>query len=124
MNEYVVMTLSTNFLPAYLRFKQLAESFDQMSLSSKLDHVERELLDKLITAYYNNEFPLMGDLTALKTIASQATLHARIKSLIAKGFIDLVADDDDSRKKHLVPTNLALMFYQNLSDALVKAGSI
>ncbi|QWD89986.1 hypothetical protein [Polynucleobacter sp. MWH-Braz-FAM2G] len=117
------MSLSTKFLPAYLRFVQLAESFDQMNLSSKLDHVERELLDRLITAYYNNEFPLMGDLTALKTIASQATLHARIKSLIAKGFIDLVADDDDSRKKHLVPTNLALMFYQNLSDALVKAGS-
>jgi DNA-binding MarR family transcriptional regulator len=117
----MVMPLSLKTLPAYLRFMQLAESFDYMSLSSKLDHVERELLDKLILAYYNREFPLMGDLTSLKSIASQATLHSRVKSLIAKGFIDIVADDDDSRKKHLVPTKLALMLYQNLSDALVKA---
>ena len=121
MNEYMVMSLSTKNLPAYLRFMQLAESFDRMNLTSKLDHVEKELLDKLISAYYNGEFPLMGDLIALKMIASQATLHSRIKSLIAKGYIDIVADDEDSRKKHLVPTRLALTFYANLSDALVKA---
>ena len=121
MNDYVHMPLSTKTLPAYLRFMQLAESFDRMNLTSKLDHVEKELLDKLISAYYNGEFPLMGDLIALKMIASQATLHSRIKSLIAKGYIDIVADDEDSRKKHLVPTRLALTFYANLSDALVKA---
>lgn len=117
----MVMSLSTKNLPAYLRFMQLAESFDRMNLTSKLDHVEKELLDKLISAYYNGEFPLMGDLIALKMIASQATLHSRIKSLIAKGYIDIVADDEDSRKKHLVPTRLALTFYANLSDALIKA---
>ena len=121
MNEYIGMSLSTKTLPAYLRFMQLAESFDRMNLSSKLDHVEKELLDKLIAAYYNGEFPLMGELIAIKTIASQATLHSRIKSLIAKGYIDIVADDEDSRKKHLVPTRLALTFYANLSDALIKA---
>ncbi len=114
------MPLSTNFMPAYLRFLHLAEAFDQMNPHKGLDHVEKQLLDRLIEAYYKNQFPLMGEFTGFKNIGSQATLHSRIKSLIAKGYIDLVADDDDSRKKHLVPTRLSLTFYNQLSDALIK----
>lgn len=117
-----IMPLPTISPPAYLRFIQIVDSIHRMDASLKLDHIEKELLDKLTTAYYNNQFPTIGDFTKMSSLASQATIHNRIKTLIAKGYISLVADDDDSRIKHLVPTKFCLSFYRDLSTAVLKAG--
>lgn len=118
----MIMPLPKISTPAYLRFVQIVDSINRMDPSMKLDHIERELLDKLTAAFYDNQYPTIGDFTKMSSVASQATIHNRIKTLIAKGYISLVADDDDSRIKHLVPTQFCLSFYRDLSTAVLKAG--
>lgn len=57
----------------------------------------------------------------LSQFGSQATLHGRLKSLVGKGYVQLLGDKSDGRRKLVHITAKAEKHYQQLSDCLSKA---
>jgi DNA-binding transcriptional ArsR family regulator len=106
--------------PAYIRFLNLIDVLDRINPSKKLDATEESLLNKIVLSAHQNEIVLVGDLISLSEFGSQATLHGRLKNLRAMGLIDMAAEED-GRKKHVVPTKLAMKRYEELSKCLEKA---
>lgn len=106
--------------PAYIRFLNLIDVLDRINPGKKLDATEESLLDKIILSAHQGEVVLVGDLISLSEFGSQATLHGRLKNLRAMGLIDMTAEED-GRKKHVVPTKLAIKRYDELSKCLEKA---
>jgi DNA-binding transcriptional ArsR family regulator len=105
---------------AYVRFLNLIDVLDRINPGKKLDATEESLLDKIVLSAHQGEIVLVGDLISLSELGSQATLHGRLKNLRAMGLIDMTAEED-GRKKHVVPTKLAIKRYDELSKCLEKA---
>ena len=106
--------------PAYIRFLNLIDVLDRINPGKKLDATEESLLNKIVLSAHQNEIVLVGDLISLSEFGSQATLHGRLKNLRAMGLIDMAAEED-GRKKHVLPTKLAMKRYEELSKCLEKA---
>lgn len=106
--------------PAYIRFLNLIDVLDRINPGKKLDATEESLLDKIVLSAHQGEIVLVGDLISLSELGSQATLHGRLKNLRAMGLIDMTTEED-GRKKHVVPTKLAIKRYEELSKCLEKA---
>ncbi len=105
---------------SYLRFLNLIDALDRINPGKKLDVTEESLLDKIILSCQASESVLVGDLISLSDLGSQATLHGRLKNLIAMGYVKM-ASNDDGRKKEVLPTKLALKRYDEFSKCLEKA---
>ena len=93
---------------------------DRINPGRKLDATEENLLNKIVLSAYQEQIVLVGDLISLAELGSQATLHGRLKNLRAMGFIEMVANED-GRKKHVVPTKLAMKRFEEMSRCLEKA---
>ena len=106
--------------PSYLRFLNLIDALDRINPGKKLDYIEENLLDKIVTCSHSKESILVGDLISLSELGSQATLHGRLKNLSALGYIKM-ASNTDGRKKEVLPTKLALKRYEEISKCLEKA---
>jgi len=106
---------------AYARFLNALDSLDRMSASKRLDFIEEQLLNHIYLASVNGEKLLVGDVILFEKFGSQATLHGRLKSLVGKGFIQLISDKTDGRRKSVHITAKAEKHYQQLSDYLSKA---
>jgi DNA-binding MarR family transcriptional regulator len=108
---------------SYLRFLNCINAMDAKTSAKKLDAIETQLLDQVILGYTQNREILVGDLLALSHIGSQATLHGRIKKLDRLGYIKLVTDSIDQRRKWVQPANKAIRYYEKLSQLLELAAS-
>lgn len=106
---------------AYSRFLNALDSMDRISPSKKLDSIEEQLLNHIYLASVSGEKLLVGDVILLDQFGSQATLHGRLKNLVGKGFIQLIGDKGDGRRKSVHITNKAEKHYQQLSEYLSKA---
>jgi DNA-binding transcriptional ArsR family regulator len=106
--------------PAYIRFLNLIDVLDRINPGMKVDAIEESLLNKIVLSTHQGQVMLVGDLISLSEFGSQATLHGRLKNLRAMGLIDM-ASEEDGRKKHVVPTKLAMKRYEELSKCLEKA---
>jgi DNA-binding transcriptional ArsR family regulator len=106
--------------PAYIRFLNLIDVLDRINPGMKVDAIEESLLNKIVLSAHQGQVMLVGDLISLAEFGSQATLHGRLKNLRAMGLIDM-ASEEDGRKKHVVPTKLAMKRYEELSKCLEKA---
>ena len=106
--------------PAYIRFLNLVDVLDRINPGMKIDAIEESLLNKIVLSAHQGQVMLVGDLISLAEFGSQATLHGRLKNLRAMGLIDMAAEED-GRKKHVVPTKLAMKRYEELSKCLEKA---
>ena len=104
------MTIKT-----YFRFLELVNLIADIKPSIALDKFEILLLDHIALALSQNADLFVKDLITLNTIGSLATLHSRLKNLVVRGYICLIVDDQDSRKKHVVLTAKARKYYENLS---------
>jgi DNA-binding MarR family transcriptional regulator len=105
---------------SYLRFLQLVELVDGLRPRSQLDKFEEHLLNHIALSAAQGRDLLVKDLICLQKIGSLATLHNRIKSLVASGYIRLVTDDVDIRKKHVVITAKTNKYFEKLSLVIDK----
>lgn len=106
---------------AYARFLNALDSLDRMSPGKKLDYTEQQMLDYIYRALVNGERLLVGDVILLDQFGSQATLHGRLKNLVGKGYIQLLEDKQDARRKSVCITSKAEKYYQQLSECLSRA---
>ena len=106
---------------SYIRFLNCVETLKVDGKEYAIDSIENQLLDLIMIAHSTNREILVGDLLVLNKIASQATLHGRLKKLAKAGFIKLITDSVDGRKKKIIPARLAIQRYDKLSKLLVQS---
>ena len=116
--------MASKFNQSYFRFLQLVNLIENIKPQIVLDKIEILLLDHIALALSQNNDLFVKDLICLSEIGSLATLHNRIKNLVVRGYIRLVADDQDNRKKHVVLTAKARKYYENLSRLIDQKGLI
>jgi len=106
---------------AYIRFLNLIDALDRINPGRSLDYIEIQLLEYIMQQDARKIPLLVGELIDLSHLGSQATLHGRLKNLSVLGYVKLVADKADARKKSVIPTKLAIKYVQFMSDCLEKA---
>jgi DNA-binding MarR family transcriptional regulator len=116
--------MASKFNQSYFRFLELFNLIADIKPRINLDKVEILLLDHIALALSQNTDLFVKDLITLSTIGSLATLHSRLKNLVMRGYIRLIADGDDNRKKHVVLTAKAHKYYENLSRLIDQKGLI
>lgn len=102
----------------YIRFLNTIDALGRANPGRALDSTEIQLLEHILLAADKGQALLVGDLIHLTQLGSQATLHGRIKNLVVLGYVKLVVDKVDARKKYVVPTKLAQKYVQFLSDCI------
>ena len=102
----------------YIRFLNTIDALGRSNPGRALDSTEIQLLEYILLATDKGQTLLVGDLIHLSEFGSQATLHGRVKNLAVLGYVKLVADKADGRKKSVVPTKLAHKYVQFLSECI------
>ena len=105
-------------LNKYLHYLTILEKSNQ---EFDLDGVDVLLLNFIAKADDKKQTLNVKDLLSLKEIASQATIHGRLKQLVAKKLIVLNEHKVDGRVKEVMLTKLAYKRYELLSKAIEKA---
>jgi DNA-binding MarR family transcriptional regulator len=107
---------AVDLLTNYFNF---AESRDKIQLKYKVTHRECIILRMITSAYHDGHKLTVSDVIQQKSIASPATSHASLKSLIEKKLIENKPCTKDARVKKLIPTEKAIKLYKELGMLLV-----
>ena len=105
----------------------LKKYFDYLAILEKsnrqlqLNNIDVLLLNVIAKARSEDRTLNVKDLLLLKDIASQATIHGRLKKLVHAKLITLKATKGDGRLKEVELTRLANKRYEILSKAIEKA---
>jgi DNA-binding MarR family transcriptional regulator len=105
---------------AYLRFLQLSEAIAGLAALPPLDPLEERILAWIARSAHTGERLCVRDMMDKHELGAPATIHSRLKSMRAKGWIAL-ADTDDGRRKQLEVSERALRHFAQLSKAMVRA---
>ena len=106
---------------SYLKFLRLVDAARQLPSYPKMDGTEVRLLNALAQEWQ------IGDkvkvLHAMKMLpdVSPSSVHRRLKTLRAKGFLTLEVDDSDNRIKYVVSTRLCTKYLAKMDACLAKA---
>lgn len=102
----------------YLRFLQLANAVDGMPWMVEVDANEKALFD-LICLHWSQNQPLsVVEAINQPQLGSQATLHKRLKRLIAKDWIIARHAEPNRRTKLLTPSERGTSYIRWMSTQL------
>lgn len=104
----------------YMRFLQLSEAIRGLPSLPPLDPLEERILALVARAGQESERLSVRDMMAIDTLGSPATIHGRLKSMRAKGWLTLV-DTEDARRKQVALTPAAWKYFDKLSRCMVQA---
>lgn len=106
---------------AYLRFLQLSRAIADLPRMEWLDANHKALLDS-VALHWSQGQPLSVRQTIDQThLGSPATLHKRLKRLIAQDFLIAKGLDHDRRIKWVSPTDKGLEYFHWIGGQLVSA---
>ncbi len=124
IKDYVV---STVIIYDLILMTNLKKYFDYLAILDKsnkqldLDAIDELLLNVIAKASYEERTLNVKDLLGLKEVASQATIHGRLKKLAEKKLISLKVNGVDGRVKEVMLTKLANKRFELLSKTIDKA---
>ncbi|MCA1324442.1 winged helix-turn-helix domain-containing protein [Herbaspirillum sp. alder98] len=103
----------------YVRFLELIESIRDLPT---LDPLEEKIFGHITKALHADDTLSVTDVTGRASLGSPVTIHVRLKSLVAKGWISL-SETEDGRRKQINLTEAAQVHLTKVSQCLVKAVS-
>jgi DNA-binding MarR family transcriptional regulator len=98
-------------------FKYLA-ILEKSNRQLDLNNTDVLILNTIAKANDARSILYVKDLLSLKEVASQATIHGRLKHLVDSKLITLKSNKADGRLKEVVLTKLARKRYEILSKAI------
>jgi DNA-binding MarR family transcriptional regulator len=107
----------------YLRFINLTHAVTSEWEGVGIDLLGLRLLEAIAIAHNQGAALTVTDAMALNGIASPATMHRKLTSLIEAGLIQQTYEGKNRRTKYLLPTNVAEKYFEKLGNALVIAGT-
>ena len=106
----------------YLRFLQLSEAIRGLPSLPALDPLEERILGIVARAQQEQTRLSVRTMMAKHELGAPATVHARLKSMREKGWIQL-SDTEDARRKQIELTQAALKHFDHLSACMLRAAS-
>jgi DNA-binding MarR family transcriptional regulator len=98
----------------------LSRDFDLINKRFNLKRpLEISMLNAIYEAHLNQDPLRVLDLLLLEGLASQATLHATLKTLQVKKLVETKVDPADGRSKLVFPTKLALKRLKECESAIL-----
>ena len=114
------MKKAIEFSDVYLRFLQMAEAIRGLPSLPPLDPLEERILALVARAGNQEERLCVRDMMAKEQLGAPATIHTRLKSMRAKGWI-VLSDTEDARRKQIELTQEAVRYFERLSQCMVQA---
>ena len=114
------MSENTNLSEIYFQYIESLTSLKHSKQFQALDSMELELLNEIAITWKHGKPLLVNEAISLHEIGSRATLHARIKNLRKKGYVDFHTDID-GRKKIIKPTTIAMSYFSSVANLLSTA---
>jgi len=106
-------------LPSNLKLLHFSSALRRISMRYKLlDQKDIMVLEAVLTAYAEGKSISVLDLILRKEIASQATLHWILKSLIERKLIKSEAAKEDGRRKYITPAKQGLAWLEDCTELL------
>jgi len=112
------MNTLSPFKSAYLRFLQLVSAVEAMPGLEDFDANEKALFDLLSLAWSQSAPMTVRGAINQSNLGSPATLHKRLKRLIAKDLIETQFEGQDRRTKYLHVTAKGLAYIEWLSSQM------
>lgn len=106
---------------AYLRFVNLTNAIRGLPGIPVLDAMEERVLNALAAVWATGRDVPVTEAMRFGIETSPATVHRRLKGLQRKGLIELRAGTGDSRVRLIVPTGLAMGYFERLGRCLGQA---
>jgi DNA-binding MarR family transcriptional regulator len=117
------MHISGHLSNQYLRFLHQMHRTTKMGRLVDLEPVCSRLLDEIAIEDHSSSPLTVTALMGLSHIASPATLHRKMQSLIKEGLIELSTDAHNKRSKFVVLSKKGQRLYQTLSTLMADAYS-
>ena len=115
------MNLRTPIATVYLRFLQLAATIETLPGLQDFDANEKALFDA-VALHWSEGNPLTVQMAiGQELLGSPATLHKRLKRLIAKDMVLTRNQGADRRTKYLEPAKNGLAYIEWLSSNIASA---
>ncbi len=105
----------------YLKFLRLVDGVRQLPSYPNMDCTEVQLLNALAQEWHTgNKISVLQAMGMLPDV-SPSSVHRRLKTLRAKGFIALKEDEFDNRIKYIVGTKLFAKYLAKMDQCLTQA---
>lgn len=114
------MAEKTNLSEIYFQYIESLSSLKHSKQFLALDSMELELLNEIAIRWKHGKPLLVNEAISLNAIGSRATLHARIKNLRKKGYVEFHTDID-GRKKIIKPTVMAIDYFSSVATLFSSA---
>jgi DNA-binding MarR family transcriptional regulator len=114
------MSENPNLSEIYFQYIESLSTLKHSNQFQALDSMELELLNEIAITWKHGKPLLVNEAISLNEIGSRATLHARIKNLRKKGYVDFHTDID-GRKKIIKPTVQAMTYFSSVANLLTSA---
>jgi DNA-binding MarR family transcriptional regulator len=114
LNFSTVTTKGFEMTTLAIKYLQFADVGEKIQASYNLSSKECKILRVITRAHLQNSSLRVQSLLSMSDIASPATIHKAIKSLVSKGLLKINHSDTDARIKLLSPTSRALKLYDEL----------
>jgi DNA-binding MarR family transcriptional regulator len=114
------MNKRTESADIYFRFLKLAEALRGLPSLPSLEPLEERILELVAKAGNDKVRLSVRDVMAHDYLGSPGTVHSRLKSLRAKGWI-VLSDTEDARRKQVELSMAAHAYFSRLSRCIVDA---
>ncbi len=105
----------------YLKFLQLVNTVRQLPSYPEMDATEVQTLNALAQEWSTgNKISVLQAMGMLPNV-SPSSVHRRLKTLRAKGFISLAEDEFDNRIKYIIGTKLFTKYLAQMDKCLTQA---
>jgi DNA-binding MarR family transcriptional regulator len=106
---------------SYVRFLNLVEATRQLPGFPAIDVVEDQILAFFARSWYVGQRVTVVEAMNSLPELSPSTVQRRLKSLRSKKLLATESDEQDSRYKYIVPTELAVQYFAALGQCVEDA---
>ena len=106
----------------YLRFLRITRALSRnKKLTIDIDATAMLVLNEIAVQHFDGKAMTVTDAMTLRDIASPATIHRKLDELREAGLIEQIFEGSNRRTKFLVPTKLAIAYFDKMSEAMSSA---
>lgn len=88
--------------------------------ASSLDYLSLSILNRVGDAHLVGETLIVGDIIGNEAFGSPATAHGRLKKLVKQGWLKLIDDPEDGRRKILRLSDKSVRMFNKMSAGILK----
>jgi DNA-binding MarR family transcriptional regulator len=102
------------------KMKGIIKAAETDAGAAVLDPLSLAILSRVGDAQITDETLIVGDIIGNEVFGSPATAHGRLKKLTKQGWLKLVDDPQDGRRKILRLSDKAVRMYNKISSGILK----